>query len=45
MKGLGPIALGGLARSKMQGTKVMLAGRTTFLPNDDVPIIVQKLTM
>jgi hypothetical protein len=29
----------------MQGTKVTLAGRTAFLPNDDVPFVMQKLTM
>ena len=29
----------------MQGTKVTLAGRTAFLPNADVPFVLQRLTM
>lgn len=36
---------GGHSLSRMQGTKVTLAGRTAFLPNDDVPFVMQKLTM
>lgn len=35
---------GGLTLSRMQGTKVTLAGRTAFLPNDDVPFVMQSLT-
>ena len=31
--------------SRMQGTKVTLAGRTAFLPNVDVPFVLQRLTM
>ena len=27
------------------GTKVKLAGRTAILPNDNVPFVVQRLTM
>ena len=34
MKGIGPA--GGLSMSRTLGTKVTLAGRTAFLPNDDV---------
>lgn len=36
---------GGRSMSRIQGTKVMLAGRTAFLPNVDMPFVVQKLTM
>ena len=36
---------GGHGLSRMQGTKVTLAGRTAFLPNDNVPFVVQRLTM
>ena len=36
---------GGHSLSRMQGTKVTLAGRTAFLPNDNVPFVVQRLTM
>ena len=36
---------GGYLRSRTLGTKVTLAGRTAFLPNDDVPFVMQKLTM
>lgn len=35
---------GGQSLSRPQGTKVILAGRVAFLPNRDVPTIVQKLT-
>ena len=35
---------GGHGLSRMQGTKVTLAGRTAFLPNDDVPFVFQRLT-
>ena len=35
---------GGHSLSRMQGTKVTLAGRTAFLPNDDVPFVMQRLT-
>ena len=35
---------GGLPHSRALGTKVMLAGRTAFLPNDNVPFVMQKLT-
>ena len=45
MKGFGIGPAGGRALSRMQGTKVTLAGRTAFLPNDDVPFVMQKLTM
>jgi len=45
MKGIGIGPAGGRALSRMQGTKVTLAGRTAFLPNDDVPFVIQKLTM
>ena len=45
MKGIGIGPAGGRALSRMQGTKVTLAGRTAFLPNDDVPFVMQKLTM
>ena len=45
MKGIGIGSAGGRALSRMQGTKVTLAGRTAFLPNDDVPFVMQKLTM
>lgn len=30
--------------SRTLGTKVTLAGRTAFLPNDDVPFVMQRLT-
>lgn len=36
---------GGLPNSRILGTKVTLAGRAAFLPNDNVPFVVQKLTM
>ena len=45
MKGIGIGPAGDRALSRMQGTKVTLAGRTAFLPNDDVPFVMQKLTM
>lgn len=35
---------GGISHSRTLGTKVTLAGRTAFLPNDNVPFVVQKLT-
>ena len=35
---------GGLSHSRLLGTKVTLAGRTAFLPNDNVPILMQRLT-
>ena len=35
---------GGLPNSRILGTKVTLAGRTAFLPNDDVPFVMQRLT-
>ena len=44
MKGLRPYSLGDQSRSRMHGTKVTLAGRPAFLPNHDVPIVVQQLT-
>ena len=34
----------GFIHSRPQGTKVELAGRTAFLPNAEVPLVVQKLT-
>lgn len=34
MKGITIGPAGGHGLSRMQGTKVMLAGRTAFLPND-----------
>ena len=45
MKGITFGPAGGRSMSRMQGTKVTLAGRTAFLPNDDVPFVMQKLTM
>ena len=36
---------GGIPNSRTLGTKVTLAGRTVFLPNDNVPFVVQRLTM
>ena len=45
MKGIGIGPAGGLSMSRTLGTKVTLAGRTAFLPNDDVPFVMQKLTM
>ena len=44
MKGITIGPAGGHGLSRMQGTKVMLAGRTAFLPNDDVPFVFQRLT-
>ena len=38
MKGIGIGPAGGLSMSRTLGTKVTLAGRTAFLPNDDVPV-------
>ena len=35
---------GGFSHSRVLGTKVTLAGRTAFLPNDDVPFVMQRLT-
>ena len=35
----------GLPQPRMQGTRVTLAGRTAFLPNRRVPMVVQKLTL
>lgn len=45
MKGIGIGPAGGPSMSRTLGTKVTLAGRTAFLPNDDVPFVMQKLTM
>ena len=45
MKGMGIGLAGGPSMSRTLGTKVTLAGRTAFLPNDDVPFVMQKLTM
>ena len=45
MKGITIGPTGGHGLSRMQGTKVTLAGRTAFLPNDYVPFVMQKLTM
>ena len=45
MKGITFGPAGGHSLSRMQGTKVTLAGRTAFLPNDNVPFVVQRLTM
>ena len=45
MKGITIGPAGGHGLSRMQGTKVTLAGRTAFLPNDDVSFVMQKLTM
>lgn len=45
MKGIGIGPAGGSSMSRTLGTKVTLAGRTAFLPNDDVPFVMQKLTM
>ena len=36
---------GGLSQSRTPGTMVKLAGRTTILPNEDVPIVMQRLTV
>ena len=36
---------GGRIKSRTLGIKVVLAGRTTFLPNSDAPILVQRLTL
>jgi len=36
---------GGPPNSRALGTKVTLAGRTAILPNDNVPFVVQRLTM
>lgn len=36
---------GGLAPSRNLGTKVIVAGKTMFLPNIEVPNVVQELTM
>ena len=36
---------GGIPNSRTLGTKVKLAGRTAILPNDNVPFVVQRLTM
>ena len=36
---------GGRGLSRKRGTQVMLAGRTAFLPNEDVPCVRQMLTM
>ena len=44
MKGITIGPTGGHGLSRMEGTKVTLAGRTAFLPNDDVPFVMQKLT-
>ena len=44
MKGIGIGPAGGPSMSCSLGTKVTLAGRTAFLPNDDVPFVMQKLT-
>ena len=35
----------GIPQHRMQGTKVMLAGRTAFLPNRSTPLVIQKLTL
>ena len=45
MKGITFGPAGGRSLSRMQGTKVTLAGRTAFLPNADVPFVLQRLTM
>ena len=45
MKGISFGPAGGRSMSRMQGTKVTLAGRTAFLPNVDVPFVLQRLTM
>ena len=45
MKGITFGPAGGRSLSSMQGTKVTLAGRTAFLPNADVPFVLQRLTM
>ena len=37
--------MGGIPNSRTLGTKVKLAGRTAILPNDNVPFVVQRLTM
>lgn len=44
MKGITIGPVGGQAFSHIQGTKVTLAGRTAYLPNDDVPFVLQRLT-
>ena len=44
MKGFDSGLAGGLSLSRTKGTKVKLAGRTAFLPNDTVPFVMQKLT-
>ena len=44
MKGINIGPAGGHGLSRMQGTKVTLAGRTAYLPNDNVPFVLQRLT-
>lgn len=44
MRGISIGPAGGHSLSRMQGTKVVLAGRTALLPNKDVPFIFQPLT-
>ena len=36
---------GGNVAARIAGTKVRMARKTMFLPNNDVPFVVQKLTM
>ena len=45
MKGITIGPTGGHGLSRMQGTKVMMAGKSMILPNSEVPYVVQKLTM
>ena len=45
MKTMSSNPAGGSLHSRLLGTQVVLAGRSALLPNDDVPIIVQKMTM
>ena len=44
MKGIIIGPAGGQTISHIQGTKVTLAGRTAYLPNDNVPFVLQRLT-
>ena len=45
MKGISIGPAGGYGLSRMQGTKVTLAGRTTYLPNDDIPFEGVKVSV
>lgn len=45
MKMIGEGHVGGLSQRRRQGTAVRLAGKTAFLPNADVPFVMQELTL